>query len=84
MGHKLQTLSSVFQANSKTVNLPQPLSSVCISRFAVLKTDAKFSLCLTKHRAMKMYWGAEVLLHAFLTLALDGGEWSAFIVHKRI
>jgi hypothetical protein len=26
---------------------------------------------------MKVYWGAEVSLHAFLTLALDGGEWSA-------
>jgi len=23
-----------------------------------------------------MYWGAEVKLHAFLTSALDGGEWS--------
>jgi hypothetical protein len=26
---------------------------------------------------MKMYWGMEVWLHAFLTFALDGGEWSA-------
>jgi len=26
---------------------------------------------------MKVYWGMEVYLHAFLTLALDGGEWSA-------
>jgi hypothetical protein len=24
-----------------------------------------------------MYWGVEVQLHAFLTSALDGGEWSA-------
>jgi hypothetical protein len=35
------------------------------------------SLCLTKHHNMKMYWGMEVWLHAFLTLALDGDEWSA-------
>jgi hypothetical protein len=35
------------------------------------------SLCLTKHHAMKMYWGVEVKLHAFLTSALNGGEWSA-------
>jgi hypothetical protein len=26
---------------------------------------------------MKAYWGMEVYLHSFLTLALDGDEWSA-------
>jgi hypothetical protein len=26
---------------------------------------------------MKTYWGVEVYLHAFLTSAQDGGEWSA-------
>jgi hypothetical protein len=26
---------------------------------------------------MKKYWGVKVYLHAFLTSALDGGEWSA-------
>jgi hypothetical protein len=37
----------------------------------------KLSLCLTKHHAMKTYWGVEAYLHAFLTQALDGSEWSA-------
>jgi hypothetical protein len=32
---------------------------------------------LTKQDAMKACWGAEVQLHAFLTSALEGGEWSA-------
>jgi hypothetical protein len=26
---------------------------------------------------MKVYWGVELWLHAFLTSALDGDEWSA-------
>jgi hypothetical protein len=34
----------------------------------------KLSLCLTKHHAMKTYWGVEVQLHAFFSWALDGGE----------
>jgi hypothetical protein len=49
----------------------------------------KLSLCLTKHHAMKTYWGMEVQLHAFLTSALDGSEWSAsrpdrFTPRKRV
>jgi len=34
-------------------------------------------LCLTKHHAMKTYGGVELQIHAFITSALDGGEWSA-------
>jgi hypothetical protein len=34
-------------------------------------------LCLTKHHTMKMHGGVEVQLHAFLTSAVDGDDWSA-------
>jgi len=34
-------------------------------------------LFLTGNHAMKAYWGAKVQLHTILTLALDGGGWSA-------
>jgi len=32
---------------------------------------------LTEHYAMKAYWESECMIHAFLTPAQDGGEWSA-------
>jgi hypothetical protein len=35
------------------------------------------SLCSTKYHITKTYWGVELWLHALLTSALDGGEWSA-------
>jgi hypothetical protein len=40
------------------------------------KTVRKVNLCLTKHQAMKTYEGVELQLHAFLTLARYGGNWS--------
>jgi hypothetical protein len=36
----------------------------------------KVSLCLTKHNAMKTHWRSGGIAHSFLTLALEGGEWS--------
>jgi hypothetical protein len=32
---------------------------------------------LIKYHILKIYWGVEVYFQTFLTLALDGGEWSA-------
>jgi hypothetical protein len=37
--------------------------------------QSMLSLCLNKHYAIKKQ-GVEEQLHAFLTSALDGGEWS--------
>jgi hypothetical protein len=34
-------------------------------------------MCFTVHYAIKTYGGVEVYIHAFLTSALVGGEWSA-------
>jgi hypothetical protein len=45
----------------------------------LLEVKVKLFLCfiLTEHHAMKVYSGADVQPHAFLTSALGGGEWSA-------
>jgi len=49
--------------------------------FGRLSTDGrgkvKLSLCLTKYHAIKVYWGVELQLCAFLTVALGGGKWLA-------
>jgi len=49
---------------------------VCVCE---LKVKVKLSLCLTKHHAIKTYWGAEIELHEFFTSPLDGGKWSAWL-----
>jgi hypothetical protein len=40
------------------------------------KVKGKLSLCLTKQHVIAI-WGVEIWLHALLTLAQSGGEWSA-------
>jgi hypothetical protein len=39
--------------------------------------NVKLSFYLIKYHNMKTYLGVEVWFHIFLTLTLDGGEWSA-------
>jgi hypothetical protein len=43
------------------------------------KVKVKMPLYLIKHHAIKTYWGEDIYIyiHGFLTLALDGGDWSA-------
>jgi hypothetical protein len=38
-----------------------------------------YSTCLIKHGAMRLVGRMEVQHHGFLTLALDGNEWLAFL-----
>jgi hypothetical protein len=54
-----------------------------------VRKKVKSSLCLAKYHAMKRCGGPEVYLHALLTSALDGGEWSEsrpdrFIPRERV
>jgi hypothetical protein len=41
------------------------------------KVKLQLSLYVTKHHTMNILWGEEVQLHAYLTSAVNGGEWSA-------
>jgi len=40
------------------------------------------SLCLTKHHAMKTYWGVEIQCHTFLTSELGKAQWAPELVWK--
>jgi hypothetical protein len=42
-----------------------------------VKVKSLYFFLLTEHHTMKAYWEVEVYLHAFVTSALHGGEWSA-------
>jgi len=42
-----------------------------------VKVKLSLWFSLTDHHAMKVYWGLGIQIHAFLTFALDVGEWSA-------
>jgi hypothetical protein len=60
------------KANGTTLRAPRLI--------ILLELKVKLSLCLTKHHIKKTYIflnKEEVLLHAFLTSALDRSEWSA-------
>jgi len=46
-------------------------------RNTISELIGKVYLCLTKHNSMKTCDRMELQLHAFLTSALSGGEWSA-------
>jgi len=64
--------SDVITANNGVTQHSFPLPLTILQG----KVKVKLSLCLTKHHAIRTYWGVEVQIHAFLTSAQNGGEWS--------
>jgi hypothetical protein len=66
-------------ANDKLVVPPVVASAVTGHSF---KRKLKFSLCLTKHHAMKTYCGVKVQRHAFLT-SVPEGQVQATINYKK-
>jgi hypothetical protein len=48
----------------------------------LLKVKMQLSMFLTKHHAVKTYWGVEIYLHTFLTPKVCGGEWSASYIGR--
>jgi hypothetical protein len=54
----------------------KPLNVLLVTEFLTcVKPKVKLALCLIKRHSVEKYEGAEVVLHALLTSALDGGEW---------
>jgi hypothetical protein len=48
----------------------------CLNTITFNKLNENLSLFLNKHHHIKTYGGVEEYLHAFLTSARDGVEWS--------
>jgi hypothetical protein len=61
------TISPAFLSKIREVKIKLYL---CLTKHHTMK-KRRIS-CLIKYYAMKTYWGVEVNLHAFLTLAQDG------------
>jgi hypothetical protein len=59
------------------VAYPTPGTVVPLFVDTYVRIKVKLTLCSTKHHAMKTYWGSGGIAPRILTLALNGGEWSA-------
>jgi hypothetical protein len=70
------TLRNEVDSQSVSLKVTREILRQAFVMLVKLKVKVKLSLCLTKNHTMKTYWGVEVELHAFLTSALDGDEWS--------
>jgi hypothetical protein len=70
--HKSESLKEQF---SMTTGLQA--NTAITSTFKLVISESKVVLCYVNHQAVKMCGGVELELHAFLTLTLDGGQFSA-------
>jgi hypothetical protein len=61
----------------KSCSLPFESSSVPSLLLLPPLMKKEYSKLMDQHYAMKMYGGVDINLHIFITLALDGGKWSA-------
>jgi hypothetical protein len=57
--------------SQKNIWISESLTELILSHF-ITTSSTVHSLCLTKHHAMKAYWGVEVQLHSFFDL---GTRW---------
>jgi hypothetical protein len=73
----ITTLKTEEVGSSETSEHSSTLKSHPHGTGSKVKVRYSWPYALTEHHAMKVYWGVEVWLHAFLILALDGAQFSA-------
>jgi len=75
-----QLATSEFQQQTLGSTVPVEALATCHMKgkvnLSLIRSPhhGNISLCLIKHYTLKTYWGVEIQLHTFLTLALEGNS----------